>query len=220
MLSSFFLVLFQPTQQSYENTAPHQGTECPNMCNANNLVGINFNSHYLEAKQSFSMVEKKTYKHALRIKVIIILVLFFFCMLFAINTSWNLNEHFRSVSSCGGKRCRSKKDQSNGREESSRRVYRCWRELITQWAASVGFEKTARASCSGWETIACLPAWVRANSKASVSCLTPSSSSVSPPPKRSLNFQFTTAHNCLQQPNFIFFSQILSHIILYIALGP
>lgn len=36
----------------------------------------------------------------------------------------------------------------------------------------------------------------------------------------SLNFQFTTTHNSLQQPNFIFYTQILSHIILYIALGP
>lgn len=112
------------------------------------------------------------------------------------------------------KRCRSKKIKVTARGINAfRRVYGCWRELITQWAASVGFEKTARASCSGWDTIACLPAWVRANSKASVLCPPPS-------PQRSLNFQFTTAHNCLQQPNFIFFSQILSHIILYIALGP
>lgn len=38
-----------------------------------------------------------------------------------------------------------------------------------------------------------------------------------PPPKTS-SLQLLT--RCLQQPNFIFFSQILSHIILYIALGP
>ena len=62
-------------------------------------------------------------------------------------------------------------------------------------------KKAARASCSYRQTKARLPAWVRANSKASLS-----------------NFQFTTAHNSLQQPNFIFCSQIRSHIILYIAL--
>lgn len=72
------------------------------------------------------------------------------------------------------KRCRSKKIKVTARGINAfRRVYGCWRELITQWEASVGFEKTARASCSGWDTIACLPAWVRANSKASVLLLPP-----------------------------------------------
>lgn len=42
----------------------------------------------------------------------------FFRMLFAINTSWNLNEHFRSASSCGGKKIlqiKKKKDQSKSK---------------------------------------------------------------------------------------------------------
>lgn len=99
---------------------------------------------------------------------------FFFCMLFAINTSWNLNEHFRSASSRGGKRCRSKKDQSNS--ERNRRFYTSLQMLRRAHHTMSGecrLRETARASCSGWDTIACLPARVRANSKASVSCLTP-----------------------------------------------
>lgn len=53
----------------------------------------------------------------------------FFRMLFAINTSWNLNEHFRSASSCGGKKIlqiKKKKIKVKARGiDGFRRVYGC-----------------------------------------------------------------------------------------------
>lgn len=58
MFSHFFpLILIQPTQHINDNAAPYQGTKKYVRCKQ--LGWIHFMSHYLEAKQSFSIVEKK-----------------------------------------------------------------------------------------------------------------------------------------------------------------
>lgn len=184
------------------------------MCNAQQLRWINFNSYYLEAKQSFSMVEKKNIQASIMNKSNYHSCAFFFAcgLQLTLCGIWMSVSEVRVAAEANAADQKKIKVTARGTDVFWTSLQMLKRAPRTM-SGECRLRETARASCSGWDTIACLPAWARANSKASVSCLTPS-------PQRSLNFQFTTAHNCLQQPNFIFYSQILSHIILYIALGP
>lgn len=101
------------------------------------------------------------------------------CFFFACCLQLTLPGIWMSVSEgasrCGGKlNAADQKKRSKRRQveiDAFRRVYGCWREAHLTMSGECRLRETARASCSGWDTIACLPAWVTANSKASVSCL-------------------------------------------------
>lgn len=108
-------------------------------------------------------------------------------MQFAISTSWNPNEHFSSVEWLRRQMLQIKK-RSKWQWKESPSLQMLKRAHHTM-SGECRLRETTRASCSGCETIACLPAWVTANSRASVSCLIP------PPPP----FTQLTVYDCSQQ---------------------
>lgn len=139
-------------------------------------------------------------KKALRIEVIYHFVLFFFFfMLFAISTSWNLNGRLRNVERPLRRTLQIKKDQKQRWKESM--SLQMLKRAHGTMRGECRLRETTRASCSGCQTIACLPAWVTANSKASVSCLTPPSSPFTQLPVYDHSQQFTAAKIHFLPPN-------------------
>lgn len=101
------------------------------------LRWTNFNSHYLVAKQSFSIVEKIT-KHYEK-KAIITLTLFPCSLQLTLECGKCILEV--RVSAEAQRRRSRKKIKETERNIGFREVYRCRGELVAQWAASVGFQK-------------------------------------------------------------------------------